>query len=164
MPDPVSQIVEQHNQLRRLFKQMPELKGHQSAEDRALAICDLLTIHSLLEEEILYPVVRGFDASMAAEALDAHRAAETLVEKIRARHYADDAGVKTDLAQLERDVEAHARWEEDELLPRVSALGAEEVDRIGSALYERHQELLGEYPNAMATSAETEGFIASPRI
>jgi len=164
MPDPVMQLIEEHNRLRRLFKQVPRVGGHQSAETRATAICNLLTIHSKLEEEIIYPVVREIDAAMADEAEAAHQKAEALVAKIQAAEYADNGEVKRDLDQLAVEVDDHARWEEENLLPRVSALPTEEVDRLGRALYERQQELLREYPNALDISAETEGFIASPRI
>jgi hemerythrin superfamily protein len=164
MPDPVMQLVEQHNRLRRLFKQVPQMGGHQSAEHRAAAICDLLTIHSRLEEEIVYPVVKNLDAAMADQAEAAHKQADALVESIRAAAYADDSQVKRDMATLEREVEEHARWEEESLLPRINALPKEEVDRIGSALYQREQELLREFPQALETSAETEGYIAAPRI
>jgi hemerythrin superfamily protein len=164
MPDPVMQLIEEHNRLRRLFKQVPRLGGHQSAETRAMAICDLLTIHSRLEEEIVYPAVRDLDPAIADEAEAAHQRAEALVAKIQEAEYADNGEVKRDLDELAREVEGHTRWEEDTLLPRVSALPVEEVDRLGRELYERQQELLRQYPNALQISAETEGFIASPRI
>jgi len=164
MPDPVMQIIEEHNRLRRLFKQVPALGGHQSAESRAEAICDLLTIHTRLEEEIVYPVVRGLDPAMAAEAEEAHQQAESLVAKIREQEYADNGEVKADLEVLEREVEAHARWEEDNLLPLISRQEPGEVDRIGHELYGRNQELLRRFPGALHASAETEGFSARPRL
>lgn len=164
MPDPVMQLIEQHNRLRRLFKQVPQLGGHQSAEHRAAAICDLLTIHSRLEEEIVYPAIGDIDPAMASEAEAAHRRIDALVETIQAQDDPDHGDVKRNIEVLEREVEQHARWEEDELLPRLSQLEADEVDRIGSQLYERNQELLLEFPGALQTSAETEGYIASPRI
>jgi hemerythrin superfamily protein len=164
MPDPVMQLVEQHNRLRRLFKQVPRLGGHQSAETRAMAICDLISIHSTLEEELIYPAMEALDPAMAQEAEAAHEEASALVEGIRAQNYADNGEVKKDLAELERSVESHARWEEDTFFPRLSQLPTEDLDRLGRGVYERQQELLREYPQALETSAETEGFIAAPRI
>ncbi|HEX3541842.1 MAG TPA: hemerythrin domain-containing protein [Acidimicrobiales bacterium] len=164
MPDPVMQLIEEHNRLRRLFKQVPRVGGHQSAEQRANAICDLLTIHSRLEEAIVYPAVREFDEGMATEAESAHERIDELVEKIRTAEYADNGEVKRDIEVLEQEFENHARWEEDELLPRVSGLDRDKVDELGRELYEKNQELLREFPGALDISAETEGFIASPRI
>jgi hemerythrin superfamily protein len=164
MPDPVMQLVEQHNRLRRLFKQVPRLGGHQSAEHRAAAICDLLTIHGRLEDELVYPVIEHLDAAMAKQAEDDHQHIDGLVDMIRGADYADNGQVKHDLETLERIVDSHARWEEDNLLPRLNALPKEELDRIGSALYERQQELLSDFPQALEASAETEGYIAAPRI
>ncbi|HEX3424731.1 MAG TPA: hemerythrin domain-containing protein [Acidimicrobiales bacterium] len=164
MPDPVMQLIEQHNRLRRLFKQVPRMGGHQAADERALAICEIYTVHTRLEEDVIYPVIRRLDSAMADEAAAAHDEGDALVEAMQAADYANNGEVKRDLAKLEQIFENHARWEEDELLPKISALDTEEFDRLGSALYERNQELLKENPGALDVSAETEGFIASPRI
>ncbi len=164
MSDPVRQLVEQHNQLRRLFKQIPRLEAHQSVEERAYAICDLLTIHGVLETEIIYPVIADLDPTMAEEAETAHRRIEILAERICESDYRPNHVVKRDPDMLERIVSSHARWEEDNLLPRVSALATQEFNRLGAALYERHQELLREYPDAVGASAESEGYRAGPLI
>jgi hemerythrin superfamily protein len=164
MPDPVMTLTEQHNRLRRLFKQVSRVGGHQSAEARARAICDQLTIHSRLEEELVYPVVEGLDSAMAKEAESAHQRIDALVEAIVKQDYANNGEVKADLDALEQDVESHSRWEEETLLPRVAALPKDAVDELGQRLYDREQELLREYPQALEISAETEGYVAAPRI
>lgn len=164
MPDPVMQLTEQHNRLRRLFKQASRVGGHQSAEARARAICDQLTIHSKLEEELVYPVVKDLDSTIAKEAEAAHQTIDALVESIVKQDYGNNGEVKADLETLEREFDTHGRWEEETLLPRVSALPAEAVDELGRRMYEREQELLREFPQALETSAETEGYVAAPRI
>ena len=162
--NPVMTLTEQHNRLRRLFKQVSRVGGHQSAESRARAICDLLTIHSKLEEELVYPLVEDVDSAMANEAESAHQRIDAIVESIVKENYGTNREVKDDIDALEQDVEAHARWEEETLLPRVAALPRETVDELGRRLYEREQELLREHPEALETSAETEGYTVSPRI
>jgi hemerythrin superfamily protein len=164
MSDPVRQLVEQHNQLRRLFKQVPRLEAHQSVLQRVYSICDLLLIHSRLEEEALYPVIGDLDPALAGEAEEAHRRAGALAAAICERKYWSNQEVKYDVAALERVVSSHARWEEDHVLPLVSALGTDDFNRMGRRLYERHQILLREYPDASGASAGTEGFSAGPLI
>jgi hemerythrin superfamily protein len=164
MSDPVRQLVEQHNQLRRLFKQLPRLAGQQSVEQKAYHICDLLTIHSRLEEEIIYPVIGDLIPAVAKEAQAAHDRAERLVAKLCGQEYRTVQDMKRDLDSLERVVSVHARWEEDNLLPLMNELTTEEFNWLGSTLYERHQELLREYPDASDASAETEGYSAGPLI
>jgi hemerythrin superfamily protein len=164
MSDPVRQLVEQHNQIRRLFKQAYRLEVHQSVVQRAYAICDLLTVHSRLEHEIVYPVVRDLDEAAAEEATKAHRRAQAMVAKICDWDYRSNAQVKYDLDTLDRVVSSHARWEEDTLFPLLSALATDEFSGIGAAVYTRHQELLYEYPDAADASAATEGFSAGPLI
>lgn len=172
MPDPVMQLMEEHNRLRRLFKQIPGLGGHQGAADRATAICEMYRVHSILEQEVIYPTLRELDADMADQACADHARGDEFVARIEARsdgendarNYANNGEVKADLAGLEQEFERHARWEEDLLFPKISALSDEKVHELGSRLYERNQELLREFPGALETSAETEGFIAAPRI
>ncbi len=163
MSDPVRQLVEQHNQLRRLFKQLPRLAGQQSVEQKAYHICDLLTIHSRLEQEIIYPVIGDLIPAIAKEAQTAHDHAERLVTRICGQ-YRTVQEIKRDLDALERVVSSHARWEEDNLLPLINELTTEEFNWLGRTLYERHQELLREYPDASDASAETEGYSAGPLI
>jgi hemerythrin superfamily protein len=124
----------------------------------------MLTIHSRLEEELVYPALGEVDPAGAAEAQAAHGRIDALVGTIKAQNYADNGEVKRDMEVLEREFEDHARWEEQELLPKLEGLARDDIDRLGLALYERNQELLREFPGALETSAETEGFIASPRI
>jgi hemerythrin superfamily protein len=159
------QLTEQHNRLRRLFKQVPRLGGHQEANDRAVSIYDLFTLHSRLEEEIVYPALRRLDPTLVDKAEAEHKEADELVADVKEKGFErtnDD--VKADLDKLWRLFDAHAAWEEDQLLPAINKLDKDEQDRLGSAVYERNQELLREFPEALDTSAETEGFIAAPRI
>ncbi|MDQ6613673.1 MAG: hemerythrin domain-containing protein [Actinomycetota bacterium] len=164
MSDPVRQLVEQHNQLRRLFKQVPRLETHQSAADRAYAICDLVTVHSRLEEEIVYPFARAINPAMADEADAAHARAKALVDRFNELDYMTNHVVKHYMARLEGIVMTHARWEEDHLLPLVSALANEQFDWIGRAVYERHQELLREYSDSLETKSDTEGYSGGPLL
>ncbi|MGH9127058.1 MAG: hemerythrin domain-containing protein [Acidimicrobiales bacterium] len=158
------QLLEQHNRLRRLFKQTPRLGGHQAGDDRAVAIYDLFTVHSRLEEELVYPVLRRLDPALADKAEAEHREADQVVADVRDRDYANNTEVQDDLDKLWRLFHVHAQWEEDEVIPKLSSLDKAEADQLGKALYERNQELLREFPEALDTSAETEGFVASPRI
>jgi hypothetical protein len=87
-----------------------------------------------------------------------------MAARICERDYSANHEVKHDMAALERVVTSHARWEEDHLLPLVSAFPDAEFNRIGAALYQRHQELLREYPDASDASAATEGFSGGPLI
>jgi len=164
MPDAVMQLVEQHNRLRRLFKQVPRLGGHQAADDRAVSIFEMFAVHSRLEEELIYPALRRVDAELVDKAEAEHKEADALVEEIRQKEYDTNEPAKDDVDKLWRLFDAHATWEEEVLLPKLDSLDQAERDRLGSAVYERNQELLREFPGALETSAETEGFIAAPRI
>lgn len=164
MSDPVRQLCEQHNQLRRLFKQVPRLGSLEVAQQRAYSICDLITIHSRLEQEIIYPVVKDLVPSIAEEAERAHQRADRLIGRINDREYRVYPEVLGDISALEHVVLPHARWEEDNALTLLRELSNELFELLGSALYVRHQELLYEYPDATGTTAGTEGYSAGPLI
>jgi hypothetical protein len=164
MADPVRQLCEQHNQLRRLFKQMPLVGSLEVAQQRAYAICDLITIHSRLEQDVVYPVVKDLLPSIAAEAEKAHQRGDALVARINEREYRLGPEVKADVRALEQVVLPHARWEEDNVLSLLSELSNEEFDVLGRSLYERHQQLMYEYPDASDTTAKTEGYSGGPLI
>ena len=164
MPDAVSQLMEQHNRLRRLFKQIPGLGGHQEGEARAVALWETYTVHSRLEEDVVYPVLRQVEPGLVDEDETSHTEAEKLLDDLRQQEYANNTEVKRDLDKLQQVFEAHAAWSESKVMPRLSSLSDEEAAELGRAVFERNQELLREHPRSLETSAETEGFIASPRI
>ena len=116
-----------------------------SAADRtglAMKICDELTVHAQIEEEIFYPALRKAVPDTAAqldEARAEHQEVKQLVAKIKALGKAspqmDDL-----VSKLAGAVEHHVKEERDELFPKAKAnmdLGA-----VGDRLRERQQALL----------------------
>lgn len=161
MPDAARQLIDQHSQLRRVYRgQHDVLGGHMSAEHRAEAFCDLVTIHSQLAEETVFPAFRQLDPALVDQAEAGNQRIGALVEKIRGQGYVDNGAVQHDLASLEQEIEGHIQLEEETLLPRMKELPPQDAEQLGQALYERHQELLQQSPKALEIAAETEGFRA----
>jgi hemerythrin superfamily protein len=116
------------------------------AERQALAgeICQKLTVHAQLEEEILYPAAKvaleADDLDLVQEAQVEHASAEELIAKIEAMEVGDDS-YKATVTVLAEYVKHHVQEEEDELFPLLEASDLD-LEEIGAALAGRKAELL----------------------
>lgn len=112
----------------------------------ARSICDELTVHALIEEEIFYPALRQAvpaTADVVDEALAEHQQVKTLVAQIRALQGADDAMDQL-VAELARAVEDHVKEERDELFPKARATAGLDLVALGQQLRQRQQEAMKE--------------------
>jgi hemerythrin superfamily protein len=141
-------LIADHENVRRLFDEYEELVDDEADEEdrQALAeeICAMLTVHSMLEQEIIYPSAREAvdDQDQLDEAEVEHQNIDDMVAQIQELDPSDelyDAKVKV-LSEL---VEHHVREEEDELFPKMEASELD-LDELGRSLQERRGELLEE--------------------
>lgn len=120
----------------------------ESAAERtelAMRICDELTVHAQIEEELFYPALREA-ASDAADKLDEaeseHREAKEMIAAIRAMGTAgpemDDA-----VAKLASAIDHHVKEERDELFPRARSRGID-LEALAQQLMERQRALQAE--------------------
>lgn len=111
----------------------------------ALKICDELTVHAQIEEEIFYPALREAlpeHGDVLDEAEEEHAQAKALIARIREAGQAD-AALDELVAELNRAIEHHVKEERDEIFPKARA--AEDVDlaALGEQLAQRQGELQG---------------------
>jgi hemerythrin-like domain-containing protein len=136
-----------HDDVDKMFKQYEDLKdgGDDSDKEMLVAqICDALTVHAQIEEEIFYPAARealgdeeGKD--LLDEAAVEHQTLKDLIARLEAAPTDDplyDAGVKV----LSEYVKHHVKEEENELFPKVKS-SAMDLDATGQRL-ERRKEAL----------------------
>jgi hemerythrin superfamily protein len=119
----------------------------------AQQICQALTVHAQIEEEIFYPAVRGAigDDTLMDEALAEHAEAKRLIASIQgmspsAKEY--DATVK----QLGKAIDEHVLEEREQIFlqARNAAL---DLRGLAVPLYERQKELKGKTPAAPTKEA-----------
>ena len=120
--DAIDILIIEHEEVTALFEQFRGLstRSTESKKRIAIDICDALTVHAVLEQEIFYPAVRTAlkDGDMIAQAIVEHTSAHELIERIRAMEPEDelfDATVKVLWDQVAR----HAREEEEQMFPRL---------------------------------------------
>ena len=112
----------------------------------AARICDELTVHAQIEEEIFYPALRQAlpdDADLVDEATAEHQEAKQLIADIRALGEAN-AAMDTLVAELNVAIEHHVKEERDELFPKAKAAPALDLNVLGEQLRERQQALQAE--------------------
>jgi iron-sulfur cluster repair protein YtfE (RIC family) len=109
----------------------------------AMKICDELTVHAQIEEEIFYPALRSAlpdDADVVDEATAEHQQARQLISEIRALGQANPA-MDALMASLNTAIEHHVKEERDELFPKAKACPELDLMALGEQLLQRQQEL-----------------------
>jgi len=137
-----------HADVKKLFRQYEKLADAEAdgEERQALAeqICDMLTVHATIEEEIFYPAAR--EAEVESDLLDEaeveHASAKDLIAQIKAMGPDEelyDAKVKV----LGEYINHHVQEEEGEMFPKCRKADMDLAD-LALQLSERKAELMEE--------------------
>lgn len=126
----------EHRAVKKMFKEYEELMGSrarnvaQKKMDLAHQICNELTVHAQIEEDIFYPALRAVfkDTDLLAEAEVEHASAKDLIAQIEAMGEANemfDAKVKV----LGEYIDHHVKEERNEMFPK--ARSNRKLDLVG---------------------------------
>lgn len=139
--DAIQLLTDDHEHVKSLFEQYEELgdRAYVSKHKLALQICDELTRHTMIEEEIFYPAVRKAlkDDDMLDEAVVEHASAKDLIAQIQSMEASDDlfdAKVKV----LSEMIEHHVGEEEGEMFPKVRKAKLD-LQELGAAMAARKE-------------------------
>jgi hemerythrin superfamily protein len=142
-PDALKMLKQDHQRVREMFDRFERTSG--SAKERlARTICEELTLHAQLEEDVFYPAVREAieDEEMMNEAEIEHGTAKDLIGKIESSSAEDerfDALVKV----LGEYIRHHVREEEGEMFKQVRRSKLD-VEALGEVMQQRKRSLKGE--------------------
>lgn len=144
-PLAIEMLMADHRKVEDLFEQYEVAKDaeDESRKDIAATLCNEITVHAAVEEEIFYPWLRDTleddDMDMVEEAEIEHAGAKDLVSQIEEAPTVDavfDAKVKV----LGEYIKHHVREEENEIFPSVSG-EREALDGLGRQMEARKAEL-----------------------
>jgi hemerythrin superfamily protein len=140
-----------HKAVKKMFKEYEELTSSrargasQKKKELAQQICQELTVHAQVEEEIFYPALREAlkETDLLDEAAVEHQSAKDLIAQIQAAGEPDemfDAKVKV----LGEYIDHHVKEERGEIFPK--ARSAKKLDLIAmrEELETRKEELMAE--------------------
>ena len=139
--DAIVLLKEDHKEIRKLFTDFENAgeNAHKSKGKIVHRIIELLTVHTYLENEIMYPRVRELLPALEEDILESyeeHHVADVLVMELygmQPEHERFDA--KTTV--LIENVRHHIEEEEDEWFPKVrEGLGRKQLQEIGEEMLE----------------------------
>jgi hemerythrin superfamily protein len=139
--DAIALLRADHQVVQALFDKFEKTRAEDRKSALAEQICNELTVHAQIEEEIFYPAAREAirDEDLIHEATVEHQSAKDLIAQIEAGDPGDelfDAKVKV----LGEYVKHHVREEQNELFPQVRKTKLDLKD-LGQRLMARKEEL-----------------------
>ena len=150
-PNALTMLKEDHDKVKDAFKQFESLDREDVATCRELveSVCADLRVHTLLEEEIVYPAVRAAigDEDLMNEAAIEHETAKTLIEQLE-NMGPDDPNYFATFTVLGEYVMHHVKEEEDEMFPQAKKAKDLDLAALGEQLMTRKQELTAEMEHA----------------
>ena len=140
-----------HRAVKKLFKQYEELtnsRGRTVAKKKvelARQICNELTVHAQIEEELFYPALREVlkDTDMLAEAEVEHQSAKDLIAQIEGMDEADEM-FDAKVTVLGEYIEHHVKEERNEIFPKARSARKLDLVAMRDELMARKEELMGE--------------------
>jgi hemerythrin superfamily protein len=159
--DAIALLKSDHRKVEGLFEQFEKSSGDGRKQKIALAICQELTVHAKIEEEIFYPACEGkVEEDLLKEAYVEHDGAKVLIAEIEAGTPSDefyDAKVKV----LSEQIEHHVQEEEQRMEGMFSQArhAGLDMDTLGDQLRARKEELVAEYKENGLAGPETTTFI-----
>lgn len=151
--DAVALLKADHKKVKELFEQVEDTGDRAKAQLQRLGdqICQELTIHTQIEEQIFYPAVkertqRGHkeEKDMVLEAYEEHAAAKQVIKDIQAVDSSDES-FKPKVKTLSELIDHHVKEEEHEMFPAIKKLfEEEELVELGARMAELKAKLMGE--------------------
>ena len=168
--DALDLLKSDHDKVKSLFREFESLKGSDDEDERKSElvdeICYELTVHSMLEEEIFYPVVRSAidDDDMMDEADVEHAGARELISQLEVMYPGDDHFDAT-VTVLGEEVVHHIDKEESDMFEAARSAGID-LEDLGEQLAARKEELdedLSSPPTSIDAMEPHDGARRSPR-
>jgi hemerythrin superfamily protein len=145
--DAIALLTKDHRDVKKLFTAYKKLADSQASvserQDIATQICEALSAHAKVEEEIFYPALHDAGVNAVDELDEAeveHGSIKDLVAQIQAMDPDEDlydAKVKV----LGEYVDHHVKEEEGEMFPKAEKSGLD-LEELGGQLKTRKEELL----------------------
>jgi hemerythrin superfamily protein len=142
--DAIALLKQDHRTVEELFDEFADADEDQ-LQPIATRVCQLLTVHAQIEEELLYPAAKNAfeeedETDLVNEAEVEHASAKELIGKIEGMT-PDDEAFKATVTVLAEYIKHHVKEEESQLFP---ALRKTELDlkELGTRLSERKLALM----------------------
>jgi Hemerythrin HHE cation binding domain. len=132
-----------HKLVNELFEEYENAKTVSQKKALVQQICEELTVHAQIEEEIFYPVVKKAlkDHDLVPEAVVEHQTLKNLIAQLLSENISDDKELyDAKVKVLSEYVKHHVKEEQNELFPKVKETKLDLLD-LGAQLQQRKEEL-----------------------
>jgi hemerythrin superfamily protein len=139
--DAIVILKEDHKKMRKLFTQFQNAGEHATARkgDIVKDIIEALTVHTYIENEVMYPEVRKLLPDLEDDVLESyeeHHVADVLCAELHAMK-PDDERFDAKTTVLIENVTHHVEEEEQDWFPKVrEGLGRKQLQEIGARMIE----------------------------
>lgn len=143
--DAIALLIEDHQEVKKLFKDFEKLMKEDGSDNEKAAlvdkICNALTIHAQVEEEIFYPAVRAAidDDDLMDEAYVEHAGAKDLIAQLEDMKPGDDH-YDAKVTVLGENIDHHVKEEHDEMFPKARKAKVD-MAGLGAQIMQRKKEL-----------------------
>jgi hemerythrin superfamily protein len=142
--DAIALLKADHAKVKDLIKQFEGARSDSQKNKLAQQICQELTVHTALEEEIFYPAVREAlsEEDLVDEAEVEHQSAKELISQIEDGQEGDDKW-EAKVTVLGEYINHHVEEEEKEMFPKIRKAELD-LKELALQLQTRKQELLAQ--------------------
>jgi hemerythrin superfamily protein len=134
----VTELLEQdHREVELLFERFEQ--GDVQVLEQ---ICTALEVHTMVEEEIVYPKLERIDRPLEQEAEQEHDEAKAIIQRIRAADRSNTKLLRQLGLQLKQSVQHHVDEEETKAFPEMRERMSDDLSRLGDEAEQRKQQLL----------------------
>ena len=146
--DAVQLLMSDHKEVKGLFAQYQKLvdgdAGDDEKQELAETICEMLTVHATIEEEIFYPAARDAldEQDLLDEAEVEHASAKDLIAQIQGMEASEEL-YDAKVTVLGEYINHHVQEEEGEMFPAAKKSSLD-LKALGAELLARKEELMGE--------------------
>jgi len=143
--DAIAVLTADHKTVKALFKQFEQLKEQEDADEQKARlvqqICNELTVHAQVEEELFYPAVRDAidDDDLMDEADIEHASAKELIAQLEELAPGDDH-YDARVTVLGEYIDHHVKEEEGEMFDKARKADVDTA-ALGEQIIERKEEL-----------------------
>jgi len=137
--DPIEALKEDHRKVEQLIEQfeMSGSDGSQDANQIVKTIIEELTLHTQIEEKLVYPFISEQVPELeenVLEAIEEHQIVKNLLKELKSTKR-DDERLKVRMKVLKSNVLHHVQEEENEVFPKVQeSCGPEDLEELGERL------------------------------
>jgi hemerythrin superfamily protein len=143
--DAIQMLVTDHKTVKDLFAQFQKMREDGSDDEKSAIvqeICNALTVHAEIEEQIFYPAVREAieDSDLMDEALVEHAGAKSLIAQLQEMDPEDDL-YDAKVTVLGEQIAHHVEEEEGVMFPKATKAKIDTA-ALGAAMLERKTALM----------------------